>query len=195
MKGYKRESVLVLCSPADAYKGMNEAEAARAYRRMAFHDWDKFLGFTREYAPWQSIPDFKQIIGTKQKRDLELTAFLEQQCIKIGKMERPFVSSSYLINVLSINGKVKSPDLDVVEFSQGIGPVYSAKEAAEFYRSFGWQTHIFEGEVPLVFVDGNETSRFGCAQTEIINYSFLRELAQRTIGYDPTKFCWKEKRK
>ena len=137
---------VLFCGPGGKYKNMSRIEAAKAYSKFAFEEYDKFVTFGKGYNP--SKIDVKFGVLKKEGKWIYVTVYANQPVRTVGGESYSLRSSSYLFNPEpDLEGRLL-PDLDVIEFNGMRENVDKAAFAvAEFYRKAGWRTKIYKGEV------------------------------------------------
>ncbi|MFC2142878.1 hypothetical protein ACFLQN_00595 [Candidatus Aenigmatarchaeota archaeon] len=181
--------LIVFCNPGQVYRGRSELDVARAYTEMAITEYDRLVGFRSDYSDHAETPDFEYVTGRKGGRDLQLTLFARQPMIKVGNVNAPFTSSSYLFNPTIEHRDLLLPDLDIVQLD-GPSQVRDAADAiSEFYRDHGWTVHIFDGSVPKTTTVKPTSDRLG-GSIEIYSPDVLREIAKERVGYDKDRLCF-----
>jgi hypothetical protein len=177
-------TLLLLCHPHNAYRDLPEASVGTAYRRMAIDDYDAMVEFDPVYDLFKEEPDYGEIVGKKDGRNLVVLVFHAQPMTRIGRMRQPVVSSSYLFNPQGDPEML--PDLDVVEVSAENRPITESTAAAEireFYKLYGWHVKVMpKPDLPTRRV--LSPSARGLGEIEIIDPTSLRELAAQEAGYD-----------
>lgn len=189
-------SSFIFCNPADAYSRMSEGDATEAYRLLNI-DYDQFSQFSGEYQKWKDIPDVRQIEGAKQGRELELRVFLDQDVERFGRAIGPLTSTNYLFNVVNPGLLCFArPDLDIV-YVEGRNARSAAEEIVKFYEKRDWTARLVEQDVPAVIPQIHPVSRLRVLGVNLgrcpkmHDPRSLLEIARKTVGYDPTKLCWR----
>lgn len=191
-------SLILFCKPDNTYRGLSENQTAKEYTHMAIDEYDKLIKFAKKYELFLITPDFEELIGKKEGKNIWLTLFAQQAMIQVGKLNQEFTSSSYLFNPENDNKELLLPDLDVIQMKGS----YQVREATEiirrFYESFGWQTYIFDGAIQEtklirpqseIIVEGETIKRFQ-NKINIINPEELKQIAKEKINYNLEKLCF-----
>lgn len=183
-------NVTLFCNPGNAYKGMSEQEAARAYTKMAIEEFDALVLFSPDYEPFKEKPDLVMKVMEKGGRKLNLTLFENQSWARIGRMENHVFSSSYLFNPETGLEGMLLPDLDVVVISSLSDSRASEAglEIIKFYNSHGWEVGMCAGFINKISASLNP-ERFG-KPAKILDPAALIERARQLTDYDKEKLCF-----
>ena len=115
------QNLTIFCNPASAYHGMREKEVARAYETMAVNEYDNLVKFFSAYEKWKEIPDFVDGFWKKENLHIRLQAFVGQEVERVGEVEGPLYSASYMFNPINPQKpKRLLPDLDVVSMDGAV---------------------------------------------------------------------------
>jgi len=178
------KEVILLCNPADTYKDMSETDAAKAYKRFAFEDYDGYVGF-KPGSDFET-PNLEAKIANKLDRPLNVTVFANKPVVRVGTRKFDIFSSSYLFNPgSSVPEAEMLPDLDVVQLKGSYADA-AAELIGDFYELEGWQVDILDEKekIEKVSVKGVKV----LDPKELLNKAISRGYTLFEFYFKPAKY-------
>ncbi|MFH0869498.1 MAG: hypothetical protein V1866_00395 [archaeon] len=190
----------IICAPGDKYRQMTELQAAKHYTDMAIGAFDKQVTFGEEYLMFKDQADLVVPSFTKQGVEIILSLYANQPVKRIGDIEGDFVSSSYMFNPEPRTQGCKKkglilPDLDIVLLKGGSQTPEAALTIAKLYLRNGWEAFIEPGEIERTRRMPIDNTRFGQTIIDMAVPQNIFELANKRIGYDLERLCYRTSQK
>ena len=139
--------LIILCNPGNAYAGLDELAAARAYTDAALGTYESMADFSQGGGD----SDHVRTIGSKAARHLILSLYATEKVTRMGHARGNFQTSSYLFNPLPKDPRVKDqglsvPDLDVVTMWAEADRLAAAMQVQAFYKNLCWHVAIVDSD-------------------------------------------------